>query len=444
VARREVPVGALLALCGSALFQLACTIRRGSFHPTAVMMIVAAGVLVGVALRGRRCIDARWLLAPIGLVLIDGAFAALPPPDLQHAAPALTLVPLVALVLAATYLVPVRTQLATARFVVLCLLVVWLAIDIFSSSPHPHIDVFDMQTQGADVLMHGRDPYATVIVADSNDGSLEVPYTYPPVQLVVTTLARAATGDVRFAMVLMLILAAVGARMALRDGDPLLRDSVALIVLAGPITAFVLDQAWVDIVPLGFAGAAAWAWSSGKRTAAAVLFGLAFASKQPLVIGFPLLLLLPGFGRKQLAVALGVAVAITLPFFAWGPGDFLRGTVEYFVRLAPRSDALTVSNLVKLRFGHAPGELLGAASALLICAAVWKRVERSLATLFVLLTVALLCFFATGKIAFMNYYYLLAGLAAIAATQLAQLSQLSGPALATSSDAGNGSQPPGR
>ena len=401
-------------------------------------MIVAAGVLVGVALRGRRCIDARWLLAPIGLVLIDGAFAALPPPNLEHAAPALTLVPLVALVLAATYLVPVRAPLATARFVVLCLLVVWLAIDIFSSSPHPHIDVFDMQTNGAEILTHGQDPYAVVMVADSNDGSLAVPYTYPPVQLIVTTLARAATGDVRFAMVLMLIVAAIGARMALRDGDPLLRDSFALIVAAGPITAFVLDQAWVDVVPLGFVSAAAWAWSSGKRTAAAVLFGLAFASKQPLVIGFPLLLLLPGFGRKQLLVALGVAVGITLPFFVWDMHGFFDATVRYFVNLAPRSDALTVSNLIKMRFGHAPGELLGAASALLICALVWKRVERSLATLFVLLTVALLCFFATGKIAFMNYYFFLGGLAAIAATQL------SGPALAASSDAGSGSQPPGR
>lgn len=401
-------------------------------------MIVAAGVLVGVALRGRRCIDARWLLAPIGLVLIDGAFAALPPPNLEHAAPALTLVPLVALVLAATYLVRVRAQLATARFVVLCLLVVWLAIDIFSSSPHPHIDVFDMQTNGAEILTHGQDPYARVIVADSNDGSLEVPYTYPPVQLIVTTLAHAATGDVRFAMVVMLILAAVGARMALRDGDPLLRDSFALIVAAGPITAFVLDQAWVDVVPLGFIGAAAWAWSSGKRTAAAVLFGLTFASKQPLVIGFPLLLLLPGFTRKQLLIALAVAVGITLPFFVWDAPGFFNATVRYFVNLAPRPDALTVSNLIKMRFGHAPGELLGAASALLICAVAWKRVERSLATLFVLLTVALFCFFATGKIAFMNYYFFLGGLAAIAATQL------SGPALAASSDAGSGSQPPGR
>lgn len=404
-------------------------------------MIVAAGVLVGAALRGRRCIDARWLLAPIGLVVIDAALATLPPPNLEHAALALTLVPMITLALAATYVVPVRAQLATARFVVLCLLVVWLAIDIFSSSPHPQIDVFDMQTQGADALLHGRDPYATISVPDSADSTFSVPYTYPPVQLLVTTLARAATGDVRFAMVLMLILAAVGARMALRDGDPLLRDSVALILFAGPITAFVLDQGWVDVVPLGFAGLAAWAWSSGKRTAAAVLFALTFAAKQPLVIGFPLLLLLPGITRKQLATALGVAVAITLPFFAWDPGAFIDGTVRYFIHLSPRPDALTVSNLVRMRFGHAPGELLGAASALLICAAAWKRVERSLATLFVLFTVALLCFFATGKIAFMNYYFFLGGLAAIAAVLLAQLS---GPALAASSAGGNGSQPPGR
>jgi hypothetical protein len=35
-----------------------------------------------------------------------------------------------------------------------------------------------------------------------------------------------------------------------------------------------------------------------------------------------------------------------------------------------------------------------------------------------LLTIALLCMFATGKIAFSNYYFLLSGLAAMAAAQL--------------------------
>lgn len=418
VARREVSLGALLALCGSALFQLACTIRWGTYHPTAVIMILAAGVLVGSSLRARQSIDARWLLAPIGLILFDSAFATLEPPSLQDAAPALTLVPFMALLIAASYAMPVSGKIAGARFVVLCVLVVWLANDIFSSSPHPQIDVFDMQTQGADDLLAGRDPYASVSVSDSNDRSLVVPYTYPPVQLLVTTAARAVTGDVRFAMVLMLIVAALGARMALRDGDPLLRDCFALLMFAGPTTAFVLDQAWVDLVPLGFAGAATWAWSSGKRTAAALLFGLTFAAKQPLVIGFPMLTLLPGFGRKHFASAFGAAAAVTLPFFAWNPGAFLRGTVHYFVDLAPRSDALTVSNLVNTRFGYAPGELLGASCALLICAVVWKHVERSLSTMLVLLTVCLLCFFATGKIAFMNYYFLLAGLAAIAAALL--------------------------
>ncbi|HSN29888.1 MAG TPA: glycosyltransferase 87 family protein [Kofleriaceae bacterium] len=417
--RREVPVGALLALCASALFQLGCAVRAGTYHPTAVLEVIAAGVLVGVALRAKGTIDARWLLGPIGIVVLHGALAPLRPPSLDAVSHALTWVPLATLVIAATYALPAKRPLAIARFGALIALGTWLAISIVSTSPHPDIDVFDMQTRGADDLLAGYDPYTTVSVTDTNDRSLAVPYTYPPVQLIITTLARATTGDVRFAMAVMLLLAALGARMALRDRDDLLRDGVALLVIGGPVTAFVLDQALVDVVPLGLMGAAVWAWSSEKRTFAAVLFGLTFAAKQPLVLGFPLLLLLPGFGKKQLAIALGVAAAITLPFLAWDPSGFLRGTVRYFIDLAPRSDALTVTNLIERRFGHSPGQLLGAASALLVCTLLWRRVERGLAAMLSLLTIALLCMFATGKIAFCNYYFLLSGLAAMVAAQLA-------------------------
>lgn len=391
----------------------------GKYMPTAVFLMLGAGVLVGVAVRRKQPVSVWWLLGPIAILLLHGALAPVRPPALDVVPRALTLVPLATLVLGCSYLVPLHPRWSTARFAILCALAAWLAIAICSVSPHPREDVYELQTRGADDLLAGRDPYSTVSVMDTNAPELTVPYTYPPVQLLVTTLARATTGDVRFAMALMLILAALGARMALRGGDDLLRDSIALIVVGGPITAFVLERALVDVVPLGLAGAALWAWTSEKRTIGAVLFGVTFAAKQPLVIGFPMLLLLPGFGKKQFAVAFGVAATVTLPFFAWDPGAFLHGTVRYFIDLAPREDALTVTNLLLRRFGRAPGGLLGVSAALLICAMLWRRSERRLSSMLGLLTIALLCLFSTGKIAFINYYFLLSGLAAMTAIQLA-------------------------
>jgi hypothetical protein len=133
------------------------------------------------------------------------------------------------------------------------------------------------------------------------------------------------------------------------------------------------------------------------------------------VIGLPLLVLLPGIRRRELAIAAGAAAVTVLPFFLWDPGAFWSGTVSYFAHLPARTDALTLRNLIQLRFHHAPGELLGAALALLAVAVMWKRAPRGIATFLLLLTFSLLAIFSFGRIAFTNYYFLLAGLAAAAA-----------------------------
>jgi hypothetical protein len=415
VTQRFVPVVSLLALCACATLQLACALRRGLFHPTAVMLLVAAGILVVAALRARGRVDARWLLAPIAVIVVHGLLCWVPLPNSPHNPTMVRLVPALLAAVSLTYLLPVSRAIAHARFALVLLLAVGLALNLFDASKRPPIDVFDLQTQGADELLHGHDPYATVSVTDTNDPRASVPYTYMPVTLLATTLSRAATGDIRWAMLAALVLGALCVRQARRDAPDLLRDAAALILIGGPLTGFVLEEAWVDLIPLGLLCGAAWAFTSQRRTAAAVLFGLAFAGKQPLVIGFPLLLLLPGMGRRELGIAAGVAAATVLPFFAWSPSAFWHGTVSYFAHLPARPDALTLTNLIDLRFQHKPSEVYGLAVAVLIVALAWKRVPRTIGSFLLLACVALLAIFLTGRIAFANYYFLLAGIAAAAA-----------------------------
>lgn len=436
--QRSVPVVSLLALCACATLQLACAVHRGLFHPTAVMLLVAAGILAVAALRARGRVDARWLLAPIAVVLVHAMLSWVPLPHAPHNPTMIALVPALLAAVSLTYLLPVSRVVAHARFALVLVLAVGLAFNLFAASKRPPIDVFDLQSQGADELLRGHDPYATVRVTDTNDPSASVPYTYMPVTLLATTLSRVATGDIRWAMLAALVLGALCLRQARRDAPDLLRDAAALILIGGPLTGFILEESWVDLIPLGLLCGAAWAFASQRRTAAAILFGLAFAGKQPLVIGFPLLLLLPGIGRRELAISAGVAAATVLPFFAWSPSAFWHGTVSYFAHLPPRSDALTLSNLLDLRFQHHPGEVVGLAAAVLIVALAWKRVPRTIGSVLLLVCVALLAIFLTGRIAFANYYFLLAGIAAAAAALQYE------PASEETAVPSIGAQPPGR
>jgi hypothetical protein len=287
---------------------------------------------------------------------------------------------------------------------------------LIAESPHPPIDVYDLQTQGADDLLGARDPYATVSVVDTNNLDERVPYTYMPVTLVATTLSRVATGDIRWAMVLALLVAGLATRQALRrtapDAHDLVGDATALILIGGPLTGFVLEEAWVDVVPLGLVCAAVWALACERKTLAAVLFGFGLAGKQPLLVCAPLLLLVPGIGRRGLVVAAGVALATVLPFFVWNPSAFSSSTVGYFAHLAPRTDALTLSNLIAMRFHYRPGEVYGLVLAAAGVAVAWRRVPRGPGTFLLLACGVLLAIFAFGRLAFVNYYYFLAALAA--------------------------------
>ena len=102
-----------------------------------------------------------------------------------------------------------------------------------------------------------------------------------------------------------------------------------------------------------------------------------------------------------------------LPFLLWDPLALWQGTVAYFVDVAPRDDALTLSNMFRLRFGWAPEELFGISLALLASAICWSRLRRSMATFLLLASLALLFVFLTGKQAFTNYYFFLSGMTAM-------------------------------
>jgi hypothetical protein len=157
------------------------------------------------------------------------------------------------------------------------------------------------------------------------------------------------------------------------------------------------------------------AYRGGRCTAAAILFGLAFAAKQPMVWLIPLLALLPGFTRRHWMVALGTLTASVLPFILWDWQALYDANVRFLVQQPPRPEALTLLNWFYLQSGLLPPTAIGPIMAATAAAvAVW-RMPRSVTSLTLTATVVLALLFAFSKIAYANYYFLVAGLAALTA-----------------------------
>jgi len=302
------------------------------------------------------------------------------------------------------------------RFALWCLLVLGAGVDTLRVSPHPAIDVWSMQTLGAQEFLAGRNPYQTVSTPDTGPpvpGQVGIPYLYPPTQLALTSLAYALWGDVRFAM-----LAAQGVtglvlrRLARAEGDPsgLWRDAPTLALWLSPRLFFVLEQAWTEPVCLALVSLAVLVGGRGFY----VLLGLAGSAKQT---GFWLLplawrLVRGGWGLRLLGLL--AFLGPLAPFAAWDFRAFKLGMLDHLARQPLRYDSLTLINAYNLVFDTHYGGALGfvLAALVLVLAPRWGQGCVSFCRSAVVLYLA---FFLFNRQAFLNYYFLVSGLAALSA-----------------------------
>ena len=120
-----------------------------------------------------------------------------------------------------------------------------------------------------------------------------------------------------------LYLASIGRR---RGASPLAQAVLFAVPLINPITFEALRFGHPEeLLTAALAVAAIASASEGHRTRAAILLGLAIASKQWAVIAvLPTLMALPAGRVRAAAVAAGVAALLILPGLAAAPGGFLE------------------------------------------------------------------------------------------------------------------------
>jgi hypothetical protein len=278
------------------------------------------------------------------------------------------------------------------------------------------IDCLTFQRDAVQSILRGEDPYGTthantIYSADEMSrfyspgeiagGRVLVGLQYPPFTL-AAAIPGYLLGDIRYGYVLAILLSAWLLVRALPTRGGL---AVAALLLLSPETFFVEVRCWTE--PLVWLLLCAVFYAVRKKPAwLAVAFGLFLASKQYNVLALPLAgLLLPRFSWKEygklLAVSLAVATATLLPFAIWNGPALGHDLVQFHLAQPFRDDS--VSFAVSFRW------LLPVGPVLLLVFSIWAavRLRPSIAHFSAAYAMALLLFFATGKQAFCNYYFLI-------------------------------------
>jgi hypothetical protein len=318
------------------------------------------------------------------------------------------------------------------RIAVAALLAIFVGTAIWAGyiSGDPHIDVYTFTRRAVDALLHGRNPYAihypliynadwTRIFYPSGavvNGEVTVGYNYPPLPLLLFLPAH-LLGDPRWALLAAVLGTAV---FLLRLAPGRAGFLVTMAFLFAPRNIYTIGQSWVEPFCGLFLVGFVWSLRRGSRWAP-YWFGAFLASKQFCVLMLPLALLtLPETRRPGFLLrALGLAVAVTLPFFVWNPTAFWEAVVAFHFRNPLRTDALSLAVTVYQNWGVILPPALSFGLAL---ASLWGVSRGSQPGLLRFLgggAVVWLVFFVTAKQAFCNYYYLvLVFLAAAAAVSL--------------------------
>jgi MYXO-CTERM domain-containing protein len=280
--------------------------------------------------------------------------------------------------------------------------------------------VFGFQTQSAQALLSGQDPYSIHFDSIYNlqstqrlyapgdyseDGRrLLFGYLYMPLALLLT-LPGYLLGDIRYAMA-----AAVSITTLLlafmRPGRLGLVAAAGLLFM--PRTPNVIDLAWNEpLVVMLLALTVFSAIRLPKLTPYA--FGLLLASKQYMPFAVVLSPLLFGWDWRRLLAALlraGItALVVTLPLVLPDVGAFVHSAILFQFHQPFRREALSFLVPWFQMTGSPPSAVFGFLALVLVGAAALWRLRPSPANFTVAVAVSYFAFFAFNKQAFMNYYF---------------------------------------
>jgi hypothetical protein len=272
--------------------------------------------------------------------------------------------------------------------------------------PDPHIDVWYLLQQSSDGLLHGQDMYRQHW---QHSHGLQAIYPYLPWTTVLLAPFRWLTTDVRAG----LLLASLLTSWQLRRLAPMAPVALALLVLAHPHWAFLIDQSWTEPLLLVLLTGAVLAVSRGRPGLAVLFLAGALACKQHVVLLLPVFALWPAFGLRRTAQSAAIAFVAVLPWLVWSPSEFWHDAVKANLDLGVIPRALCVPGLL-LRHDVAVGFWFTVLALALAYAVALARVPRTASGVALSSALVLLALDLANKQSFFNHYTLPMGLLVLA------------------------------
>jgi hypothetical protein len=292
---------------------------------------------------------------------------------------------------------------------------------VISLSPLPHNDVWWFQQTASEALLNGVSPYAiqmpNIYAPDTSlyapgivsGDRLDVGLPYPPLSLLIGMPGFLLFHDVRFAHLLVVVIAA--AVIAAMRSDPISRVA-ALVFLFTPRGFFVIEQGWTE-PQAALAVALVVLLLAHQSHVIGPVVGLAMGVKQHLALLLPIVLLQLDWrsdARRALKIG-GIATAtfliVIVPFVLWDADAFWRSVVELQFLQPFRDNALSLPALFGMDDPRIA--LLGFASLIPAGFFVWRYGARTPAGYAAAVALIYLVFFMLNKQAFANYYYFVIG-----------------------------------
>ena len=327
----------------------------------------------------------------------------------------------------AVTLVVGRPVLGRATFPAVVAIFAVVAAWMLWASPNPPIDVMHLHREAALAMAQGRTPYDlhfpnfyghTTYYGSgfATARTIDVGSPYPPLSVLLTSLATYLVGDPRGALVAAFVCSAVlidqlGGRTA---------RLASLLLISSPRRFLVLEQGWTEPLMVAFLAAAMVLAQRRSRWLPLGLAGL-LGIKQFAVLLLPFTPSLVGEVRPRRSIwlvagALLLVAVTALPFVLWDPHAFFRSTVVFQLAQPFRSESLNFAALwAWAHQGAVPSTtlpMLGVlALATLVALIRCRPTPAGFAAAGALVILAVL---AWSKQAHANYYDLVIGLLACA------------------------------
>ena len=290
-----------------------------------------------------------------------------------------------------------------------------VAIAVIVVRPSPRIDVILVNEAGAAAIADGQNPYTSVAVpssspfADEEDGF--VGYVYPPAALVTYSASQWLLGDTRWVNVIalaffVLLLLRPWSERAAPTAAYAAAASLAIVLL--PSLGILLRYGWTEPIAFPFLIGAALNWRR-RPLLAAVLLGLAFATKQYFILLAPLVIFWDDEWRwRRAAIVGGVVLATMLPFLVLDARALWDAAIAPALATDLRPDSLNV-----IALGIEPPSWIAIVLAVGLSVVLGRR-GGDVVSFFLSSAAVLAIAFLFGLQSFSNYWWMVVGLELIA------------------------------